>query len=139
MATQDPKATVAPEAIHVEAATTVSGPAATTISVEVDTERLDDAVKGDGTAERAFAMVPRTRAGKAEWTEEELHSGGTHVNAGERTVETFSATVQGPNEIEERGVSVGVQTADETVWATEKNDKVGSRSADSDALHKPSK
>ena len=108
---------VTSKAIHVETAATVQGPAATSISVEVDEEKLGQDVADGGQAQRAVAMIPRTNGGKQEWNEEELRHSGRRVTDDERVVKTFNATVQGPVDVKASGVAVKVETPGGAIWA----------------------
>jgi hypothetical protein len=108
---------VTSKAIHVETAATVKGPAATSISVEVDEEKLGRDVADGAQAHRAVAVIPRTNDGKQEWNEEELRLSGRRVTEDERVVKTFNATVQGRIDAKEPGVAVKVETPGGAVWS----------------------
>jgi len=133
MTTQTPGAKILTNAIRVETATSVSGPCATTISVEVDSALLKNVVKGSSEILRVFAVVPEVIDGKPQWREEELQAGGSHFNAQDRRMETFSAVVRGPTDVDEKGIGVGLQTASETVWASAADVKLPSHAADEEA------
>ncbi|MFY0575729.1 hypothetical protein ACN28S_16445 [Cystobacter fuscus] len=109
------------KAIHVETATTVQGPAATSISVEVDEAKLGRDVADGGQVDRAVALIPRTTAGKQEWSEEELRHSGRRVTDDERVVKTFNATVRGPIDAGQSGVPVKVETPAGAVWSNDQD------------------
>ncbi|OJH41535.1 hypothetical protein [Cystobacter ferrugineus] len=136
MSKKESKPLVAPEAIRVEAAGTVQGRAATTISVEVDEARLGQD-GNDNRADRAVAMVPRIQEGQQTWTEEELMHSGRRVTEDARVLKTFNATVSGPVDVHESGVAVKVETPRGTVWANEQNTPLASRDADKALPAKP--
>ncbi|WNG16581.1 hypothetical protein [Cystobacter fuscus] len=123
---------VTSKAIHVETAATVQGPAATSISVEVDEERLGRDIADGGQADRAVAMIPRTNGGKQEWDEEELRHSGRRVTDDARVVKTFNATVRGPIDAKESGVPVKVETPAGAVWSNEQGTR-STRDADKPA------
>lgn len=112
---------VTSKAIHVETATTVQGPAATSISVEVDEEKLGQDVTDGGQVDRAVAMIPRTTAGKQEWNEEELRHSGRRITEDARVVKTFNATVRGPIDARQSGVPVKVETPGGAVWSNDQD------------------
>jgi len=112
---------VTSKAIHVETAATVQGPAATSISVEVDETKLGQDVTDGGHAKRAVALISRTNEGKQEWNEEELRHSGRRVTDDDRVLKTFNATVQGPIDAHESGVSVKVETPGGIVWSNDQD------------------
>ncbi|ATB38526.1 hypothetical protein CYFUS_003961 [Cystobacter fuscus] len=114
---------VTSKAIHVETAATVQGPAATSISVEVDEEKLGRDVADGGQADRAVALIPRTHGGKQEWNEEELRHAGRRITDDDRVVKTFNATVRGPIDAKQSGVSVKVETPGGAVWANDQDSR----------------
>ncbi|ADO71666.1 hypothetical protein [Stigmatella aurantiaca] len=137
MSKYESKPQVAPEAIRVETAATVQGPAATTISVEVEESKLGQSGADANRAERAIAMVPSTHDGKQEWREEELRHSGGRVTHDERVLKTFNATVPGPVDAHDSGVSVKVETPSGTVWANDKSKPLATRDADKALPGKP--
>lgn len=130
MTKDEAKPQAAPGAIKVEAASTVQGPAATTISVEVDESKLGPDGKSGGDAQRAVAVVSQTRNGQQEWKEEELIHSGHRLTEDSRVLKTFTATVSGSTDDHAPGVAVKVQTPSGAVWANGENTPPSARDAD---------
>ncbi|EPX59278.1 hypothetical protein D187_003182 [Cystobacter fuscus DSM 2262] len=89
--------------------------------MEVDEEKLGRDIADGGRVDRAVAMIPRTTAGRQEWNEEELRHSGRRVTDDERVVKTFNATVRGPIDARQSGVSVKVETPGGAVWSNDQD------------------
>ncbi|WP_434387844.1 hypothetical protein [Melittangium boletus] len=111
------------------------GPAATTISVEVEEARLGQSGDGANDARRAVAVIPGQRDGQSE-TEQELMESGRHMTEDERVVKTFNATVPGSVEVR-ASPRVKVETPAGTVWAADADNPRAAREADKGLPAKP--
>jgi hypothetical protein len=134
MSKREDTSKVAPGAIHVEAVRTVQGPAATTISVEVEEARLGQSGDGANDARRAVAMLPSRHEGQED-TEQVLMESGRRMTEDERVVKTFNATVPGAVDVRESRVKV--ETPAGTVWAHDADSPRAARDADKSTSAKP--
>lgn len=134
MSKREDPAKVAPGAIHVETVRTVRGPAATTISVEVEEAKLGQTGDGANDARRAVAVLPGSR--EEDDTEQVLMESGRHMTEDERVVKTFNATVPGSVDVR-ASPRVKVETPAGTVWAADADNPRAAREADKGLPGKP--